>query len=173
MENASKALIVAAGVLIAVMIASFMMLVLRKAGRMSAEYESQRSDLELANFNSQFEYFARENNTYFDIMTVANMAYDVNHNNQYDANNNVQIKIWKGNHVAYSILLDKNLKRNYFFDREDKNKQIDMYDSDLLEYTKLKSDIEEEYTHKFVCTKTDYHDITGKVKEMHFKIENN
>lgn len=170
MENASKAFIMAAGVLIAVMIASFMILVLRKAGSMSAEYETQRGDLELANFNSQFEYFARDDNTYFDIMTVSNMAYDVNRNNGYDANNKVEIKI-KGNNVTYSILSNKDLERNYFFDKDDK--QIYMYDNDkLLPYTQLKLN-SEEYAYKFVCKKTEYNEVTGKICEMQFKIENN
>lgn len=169
MENASKAFIMAAGVLIAVMIASFMILVLRKAGSMSAEYETQRGDLELANFNSQFEYFARENNTYFDIMTVANMAYDVNRNNGNDASNKIEIKIYKGSKV-YSILSNKDLLRNYFFDKD--NKQIYMYEDELLEYTKLKQNTDE-YEYNFVCEKTDYNNVTGKICEMQFKIENN
>lgn len=169
MENASKAFIMAAGVLIAVMIASFMILVLRKAGSMSAEYETQRGDLELANFNSQFEYFARDDNTYFDIMTVSNMAYDVNRNNGYDANNKIEIKIYKGSKV-YSILSNKDLLRNYFFDKD--NKQIYMYEDELLEYTKLKQNTDE-YEYNFRCEKTDYNNVTGKIREMQFKIENN
>lgn len=170
MENASKAFIMAAGVLIAVMVASFMIFALRKAGRLSSEYESQRADLELVNFNSQFEYFARDNNTYFDIMTVSNMAYDVNRNNGYDANNKIEIIIKNDNdHILYQILSKEALERNHFFEKET-DKQIYMYDTTLLDYTKLKPDTEE-YIHKFVCTKTDYNDVTGKICEMQFKVK--
>lgn len=175
MENASKAFIMAAGVLIAVMIASFMILVLRKAGSMSAEYETQRGDLELANFNSQFEYFARENNTYFDIMTVANMAYDVNRNNQYDANNKVEIKIVKQKDDAlYSILSNDKLERNYFFPETNivgKEHQKYMY-SLVPEYAEFDGQ-NEKYKLKFNCIKTEYNEITGKIREMQFKKENN
>ena len=171
MENASKAFIMAAGVLIAVMIASFMMLVLRKAGRMSSEYESQRGDLELANFNSQFEYFAKEDNTYFDIMTVANMAYDVNRNNGYDASNKIEIVVMNNsNHILYQILSKEELKKNHFFKKET-NDQTYMYDL-VPEYAEF-DEQNEKYKLKFNCIKTEYNKITGKISQMQFKKENN
>lgn len=187
MENASKAFIMAAGVLIAVMIASFMILVLRKAGSMSAEYETQRGDLELANFNSQFEYFARDDNTYFDIMTVSNMAYDVNRNNGYDANNNVIIKLClnlSNETITHSIKPASNLKRNYFFPKEDdttdKEHQIYMYklvsedgNTELEDVLENGVKVGEKYKYRFRCIKTDYNKTTGKISEMIFKKEKN
>ena len=103
MENASKALIMAGGLLISILVASFMVLVLRKAGKINAEYDTQMSDNELARFNSQFELYVRDNNTFFDVITVANLAYDINKKNGYDQKNSVTVKIKEGNTVKYSI----------------------------------------------------------------------
>lgn len=44
MENASKALLMAGGLLISILLVSFMVFVLRKAGSMSAEYDQQISE---------------------------------------------------------------------------------------------------------------------------------
>lgn len=139
------------------------------------EYDTQKSDLELVNFNSQFEHYAKENNTFFDIVTVSNLAYDVNKKNGYDVQNSVEIKIMNTNtgRTKFSILLDKNLKRNYFFDEEDKAKeQLYMYSDLVAEYTKTK-DNSTDYKWLFDCTNTSYHDVTGKVNGMTFKIKEN
>ena len=172
MENVSKALIMAGGILISVLLASLMMIVLQKAGRMNHEYENQMSDRELVKFNSQFEIYAKEDNTYFDIMTVANLAYDVNKKNGYDAQNSVEIKIQQaGNEtILYSILPHKSLQKNYFFDKENTAQQKYMYDL-VSEYgTKMENG---EYTHRFKCLTTKYQEATGKVNQMVFKIQNN
>ena len=101
--------------LIGILVASFMIFVLRKAGMMSSEYDSQVSDKEIVDFNYQFEIYDKPDNTFFDILTVANLAYDVNKRNGYDSKNSVTIKIYEGNTIKYSILPDKNLAKDYFF----------------------------------------------------------
>lgn len=182
MENASKALIMAGGILISIMVASFMIFALRKAGRMSAEYDSQLSDIELADFNSQFEAYAKDDNTFFDIITVSNLAYDVNKKNGYDAQNSVQIKLENQNNsnIAYSILSQESLKRNHFFVQENTSvPQKYMYDL-VPEYTERENVLDHEgnvinqkYKYRFKCIQTAYSQATGKVTEMKFKIENN
>lgn len=182
MENASKALIMVGGVLISVMLASFMIFVLRKGGMMNAQYDSQKAGDQLVKFNSQFEVYAKDNNTFFDIITVANLAYDVNQKNNWDAQNSVTIYVCKSNQnsVTYSILPNQDLKKNYFFNgaTADVNNQKYMYDL-ITGYAPKKDELEEgkenpEYRYKFDCVKTDYNEITGKVKEMKFlKVENN
>lgn len=176
MENATKALLMAGGLLIAILVASFMIFVLRKAGQMTAEYDVQRSENELASFNGQFEVYDKRDNTFFDIITVANLAYDVNKKNGNDPNNSVSIRIVNKGATEYSILPNDNLPKNHFFEKEDVNKPKYMYDDDIIgEYTKIKDPNSEniQYFYKFNCTEVKYNDVTGKVKEMCFTIENN
>lgn len=175
MENASKALLMAGGLLISIMVVTFMVVVLRKAGSMSAEYDVQMSENELASFNSQFELYAKEDNNFLDIITVSNMAYDVNQKNGYDAQNGVTVKVEidKGNQKGtYKILIDSTLEKYYFFNvKNGGNTSVYMYDL-VPEYTALK-DQTTEYKYTFKCTGIDYNNITGKVKEISFQIVEN
>ena len=179
MENVTKALIMAGGLLISILVASFMVFVLRKAGSMNAEYNSQMSDNELAKFNSQFEIYARENNTFFDVITVANLAYDINTKNGWDTNNGIDVKVYDGTATVpmYSILVTNNaenvgkLKKNYFFDRQtvSENNQKYIYDEAFISENTEQVDVEEKriYKYKFTCrNEIDYNGVTGKVKKL-------
>lgn len=183
MENASKALIMAGGLLISILVASFMILVLRKAGKINAEYDAQMSDNELARFNSQFELYAREDNTFFDVITVANLAYDINKKNGYDSKNSVTVKIKEGNTVKYKIL-PQSIEKNHFFKGESSETiyiyndvQTDLEEKSMIDY--YTDGIEQnegfKYNYLFSCQNDiHYNGITGKVDEIIFTIvENN
>lgn len=182
MENASKALIMAGGVLIGIMLLSFMVLMLSKGGSISSEYDSQNADNQLVKFNSQFEIYDREDNTFFDIITVANLAYDVNKRNGYDDSNSVIVELCleNKNSVSHSIFPKKNLQKNYFFPgmntNADKKNQVYMYD--LIPKYGTKNE-DGTYKYNFKCEgtkdaeKISYNQTTGKVKEIIFKAVKN
>lgn len=183
MENASKALIMAGGLLISILVASFMIFVLRKAGSLSAEYDTQISDNELAKFNSQFEAYAKADNTFFDVITVANLAYDINKRNGWDEQNGVDVKIYKENdQPMYSILVTgnvsnaQNLQKNYFFEKETPNEtnQKYIYGEEVLENIQTKSEYDTSLKYKFECNnEITYNEITGKVREIKFRRREN
>lgn len=188
MENASKALIMAGGLLISILVASFMIFVLRKAGSLSAEYDTQISDNELAKFNSQFEAYAKADNTFFDVITVANLAYDINKRNGWDEQNGVSVKICTDpecNNVQYSILPNENSEKNHFFEGMDPDKKVYIYNEkkpnlegkSIVDYYTAGTETETgfKYERSFKCdNKIHYNSITGKVDEIKFQIvENN
>ena len=79
MENATKALLMAAGVLIAILIISMFVLVLQKTGSISKTYDSTVSAEEITIFNSNFtQYVGRDNLTIHDVITICNFAKDNN-----------------------------------------------------------------------------------------------
>lgn len=190
MENASKALVMAGGVLISILVASFMIFVLRKAGSMSAEYDIQMSDNELAKFNSQFEAYARDNNTFFDVITVANLAYDNNKKNGWDEQNGITVEIYEGGNLKYSILPSK-IEKNHFFKGNDKNNSIYIYnepqrdlgDKSIIDYytemNLVSNDNKQKYKYKFNCSLKNgiggitYNEINGKVEKVQFIVEEN
>lgn len=184
MENATKALIMAAGILISIMVVSFMIFVLRKAGSMSAQYDQQIAENELTRFNGQFEVFAKEDNTFFDVITVANLAWDVNQKNNWDAQTGVTIKIINENNeqVAYSVSPNQGLKRDYFFKGEKTETPVYIYNGEaignesIIDYYTQRNEENTDYIYKFNCVGENsiiYNEITGKVKEMRFKIVKN
>lgn len=81
MENASKALIMAAGVLIAVMILSLAMYLVFTFGSFSAKVHKENEENEIQKFNAQFlAYQGRTDISIYNIITMANYARENNQN---------------------------------------------------------------------------------------------
>lgn len=81
MENASKALIMAASVLIGIMILSLAVYLFTTFGATSAELHQQIQTDRINQFNTQFTvYQNRSDLTIYDVITVANLAKN---NNEY------------------------------------------------------------------------------------------
>ena len=97
MENASKALIMVASVLIGIMLLSVMIYVFRAGAKVNEAYDNNQISNQLELYNSKFEYYDKDNNTIVDMITLANLAYDVNSECDYDVSSAVRIKIVVGN----------------------------------------------------------------------------
>lgn len=124
MENASQALFMAAGVLIAIMVISIGVYLFSSASRIAESYETTMSATEIQKFNNQFEKYSKqpkyvkkisENNfeykssvdsedkeyvfcdynTISDVVSAINLAYNINANNNYDQGSGIQISIEK------------------------------------------------------------------------------
>lgn len=79
MENASKALLMAAGVLIGVLILSLGVYLYLSFSSSTAEMEKRMELDEINNFNNQFlAYDGKDNLTIYDVYTVANLAKESN-----------------------------------------------------------------------------------------------
>ncbi len=82
MENSSKALLIAGGVLIAVLILSLFVYLYVTMHNFSNEYNSNIDSQKLQAFNAQFEvYNGRTDLTAQDIITVVNMVNECNSKN--------------------------------------------------------------------------------------------
>ena len=91
MENASKALIMAGGVLIGVLVISLAVYLFVSFGQTSAEINDENSQKQLTQFNSKFtSYEGKKNLTIYDAITVAGYA---NENNKYYDNDSNYIII--------------------------------------------------------------------------------
>ncbi len=83
MENASRALVMAAGLLIGLLILSLAVYLFANFGSASAETHRQNAEIQINQFNVQFTaYQSRTDITIYDIITVANLAR--NTNEEYD-----------------------------------------------------------------------------------------
>ena len=84
MENASKALVMAAGILIGVLIISLAVYLFVDFGTTSAQIHQQTEERQITEFNSKFaSYEEKEGLTIYDVVTVAGYAYE---NNKYYEN---------------------------------------------------------------------------------------
>lgn len=78
MENASKALLMAASVLIGILIISLAIYLFISFGSTSAEIHKQNEVQQIAQFNSQFTSYEGKECTIYDVVTLANLATENN-----------------------------------------------------------------------------------------------
>ena len=142
MENASKALIMAGGVLIGVLVISLAVYLFVSFGQTSAEINDENSQKQLIQFNSKFtSYEGKKNLTIYDAITVAGYA---NENNEYYDNDS-----------NYIIIVNLDGRR------------IDNQLSNIERIIKTQNKKSEDLT-VYKCEVIDYHE-NGRVKTINFK----
>ena len=87
MENASKFLIMAATILIALMLIGIFTYVFRAGARVDEQYDLEQAENQLELYNSKFENYNVQDNRIMDLITVANLPYDVNSMTNYHNSN--------------------------------------------------------------------------------------
>lgn len=85
MENASKALLMAAGVLIGILILSLIVYLFANFGMASAEVHKQKDTNDINRFNTQFTSYEGKECNIQDVVSAANLAIDNNKNYSLDA----------------------------------------------------------------------------------------
>ena len=93
MENASKALLMAAGVLLGILLLSVMIYVFRQGARVQQTYDQKQITNQLELYNSKFEKYDRDNNNIMDVISLVNLAFDINKDTDYDSTHSVQIEV--------------------------------------------------------------------------------
>lgn len=96
MENAVKALIMVAGLIIGVLVIGLLVYLFRMGGNVASNYDQSMSEGQIASFNAKFEPYVttlivtnsdtpqyknkiqQQSNTVNDIVSVINLAYDIN-----------------------------------------------------------------------------------------------
>ena len=86
MENATKALLMAGGVLIAIIIISVLVVTFQKTGSVSKTYDKTIDQEEITKFNTNFTKYLGQKITIHEVVTICNFARQ----------NNIEIK--KVNH---------------------------------------------------------------------------
>lgn len=97
MENASKALIMAATVLLSLLLVAVFINVFRSGASVNESYDRQQISAQLELYNAQFEDHNVQYNTIMDLITVANLAYSVNEMVGYDELSSVKVELVLGN----------------------------------------------------------------------------
>ena len=141
MENASNALIMAAGVLIGVLILSLAIFLITDFGQTSSEINRRITDQQLVEFNANFtSYEGKEGLTIYDIVSVAGFARE--NNNYYDNQDYYKVTVKIG------------------------NKEIQNYSSDYLNNL-IKEEQNTTPLPQYKCSVKEYHD-NGRVKTVIF-----
>lgn len=74
MENATKALLIAGGVLIAILIITVMVMLFNSTGNVSRSYNDRIETEEVTKFNANFTQYLRQDLTIHDVISICNFA---------------------------------------------------------------------------------------------------
>ena len=111
MENASKALLMAAGVLMGVVILSLAAYLFVTFSSSADDVKSEIANNQLNKFNSQFlAYEQREDLTVYDILTAVNLAENNNKYYQLEPGDTNYITVKVDNSVVNSTDIEKKIK---------------------------------------------------------------
>lgn len=133
MENASKALLMAASVLIGILIISLAVYLFVTFGSASAKMHKQNEVQQIAQFNSQFTSYEEKECTIYDVITLANLATE---NNIYYELTKTEAK---ENTNYISVLLERNSMEGAYGEKsktEEYNQYIfqEVQNKDLTKY---------------------------------------
>lgn len=163
MENASKALLMAAGVLIGVLILSLAVYLFVSFGSTSSELRKQKEAQDLQKFNSQFlSYEGKEGITIYDVVSVAKLATE--NNKYYELDDRVRNFSEGWNDYYISVTFEGRSIENNKDDQDDLLKKLDdamkMNDQDPADkYLVLK---------QYQCT-VEINSVTGRVYRVKFQ----
>ncbi len=186
MEDISKALIMAATTILAVLLMTVFVYIFKAGSSVSETYDKKQQSEQLELYNSKFEIYNSQSNTIMDLISVANLAYSVNMECEFDSR------------YAANIIINAGPKKFVIpgDDRSglDKNQilsgttPISIYklatdnlddlgvehsnQTDTLSITKYK-DTRTIYKYLFNCEKIEYHKVNGQVSKMEFKMYKN
>ena len=156
MENASKALIMASGVLIGVIILSMAVYLFNVLGRYVADTQRKIDEDEISQFNDKFlKYNGLTNLTIQDVITVKNYALE--NNNKY-GNYNVSTMRAKNNNDYIDVYLGERKSPSYIV-----LKLILAKDDEEL----LKTEIQGKNDKKITC-EVKVNSLTGRVNKIYF-----
>lgn len=156
MENASKALLMAAGVLIGLLILSLAVYLFVTFGATSAEIHKEIETNRLAEFNNQFtRYMEKEDITIYDVITIANLATD--NNKYYQLSKRVNSSLRSDNYIK--VIYDG---RSIEFGIDNDNEEIINYYNEII-----KNNLNNQNANRYNC-EIEINKYTGKVWKVVF-----
>ena len=98
MENAAKAINIAVGVIIGILILSVFIYIFSKGGSFLEKIDDRKNSEAIQAYNSKLDIYNKSGsesdyNTIYDVVTACNLAYDINKDNNYDSKNCLEIEI--------------------------------------------------------------------------------
>ena len=151
MENITKALYMAAGVLIGLLVLSAFVWVFSNGGKFLASFEDEGNIKQVEQFNAELLAYQKEDNTIYDIVSAINKAKDINEQYLPDESNCIQIKL------GSTIILEK-----------DNDLLVDLIE-DLIKVYGQTTENDTSYRYRAYFTGTiHYNEQTGKIDKIEF-----
>lgn len=156
MENASKALIMAASILLGIMIISVGVTLFQSFGGFSRDISSEIEKNKISEFNSQFLKFYNDNIelTAHDVVTLANLAQK----------NNIEQEVQEGNTAYIKVRLKEPKYSLEKFTEEQLNKLLQEQSDNLI---KIDDELVSKYYYKIIDIKLD--ENSGRINYVYIE----
>lgn len=134
MDNAARALIMAASIILGVLLLSTLVYVFRAGASLDEAYDAAQNVRQLGLFNAKLGEYNRNDNTIADMISLANRVYNINADYNFDAKMSVKlvIKIGTSCFVIPDVEPIEDFNRNQIFkgneDGSVTGKPISIYD---------------------------------------------
>ncbi len=161
MENASKALIMAGGILIALLILALLVYGYSNIRNLSARELTEKEIEQLTIFNKEYESYNRKLLRGVDVISVINKAIDNNKKYENDKYYTINIQFKMAEEVIYkkdgkTSTTAFNINKYYNMN------EFDIIRNDTDAFTDFKRRI-------FDCTEVKYHEVSGRINYMKFE----
>ena len=93
MENITKALYMAAGVLIGLLILALFVWIFSNGGKFLATFENEGNIKQVEQFNAELLAYQKEENTIYDVVSAINKVKDINEQYSYDSQSSIQVVV--------------------------------------------------------------------------------
>lgn len=170
MENASKALIMAGGILIALLVIGALLLMFNQIGSYEKAQTTSEKNSQLAQFNSDFERYTDDNGIKgVDIISIINKVTDFNNKSgvansvNYDIKMSVTVDL-KNFQDIYQVAteVESMFKSNIVTIKDDNNQKYKYFNQIIVRYTEL----EKIYTLSVMSMlSSNYTEIIEKMKD--------
>jgi len=165
MENASKALLIAAEIIIGVLIISVGGVLYSIFGSASSDIVAQIESSKLMEFNSNFtKYYNLDSISAYDIVSIANLAKKYNTDSGYVGN---QTPSDSSDYIQVYVIYFKNRNPNNKGKYEHfENQTEEIYNKFIIDNGTKKNSQNEVETVNYKCTSIEYNSTTGKVNKI-------
>lgn len=154
MENTTRALVMAGGILIGILILGALMLLINSLGSYQTQKYDSNKTTEIARFNNSFEPYNKDNLSLMELKSVYNKINDNN-------NKNPEYKI-------DSNFLDEQTAKEQLNKDADKygGQEENVYDKFIKNFRNISE--EQKMKHKFKCKNIQYNNPGGRISSMDF-----
>lgn len=161
MENASNALLMAAGVLVGILLVSTIVVSFSGASELAKTYDSKIFTDSLQAFNSNFEKYTTSNTRLQEIITLANFVIDFNSKNEFEKTDSNYIHLIIQNSKGKDEEMDQKTEKQLIEYMKIKGNNFKLSDDGQTE----KVGVYQEY----ICKIIEYHKSTGRVNKIVFE----
>lgn len=161
MENAAKALLIAGGIAIALIIISLLVYSANKISAMGEINQKEAEVKQLAEFNAEYEAYNKKLMYGAEVLSVINKAED--NNIKYEESDyKIVIKVIDENNVEQIAVDSNKITSNSYLNKDLFNTFVGYHEADGTK-------VDGKKTNAYECTSITYSSKTGRVDSMTFK----